>query len=203
MRTTRRVGSRSATVPRRCRKSGRTGNNISDLTRVQDAHDRRKCSDENGTESWACSDCDCTARLEQKLKATGTPFLDESAKSVAATLSTNSANANRARTKTPDNLFPPVLVCCCELLAIGSLLAALATLMCTLAAQSHPPENSPYQSPGTRKMAALLEQIYREQDWKTDPNKADERVVVSVTTWTAIPACAMSLRSARYWRRTC
>jgi Zn-finger protein len=43
-----------------------------DLTRVQDAHDRRKCKDENGTESWACSNCDCTARLELKLR-----FLDE------------------------------------------------------------------------------------------------------------------------------
>ncbi len=46
-----------------------------DLTRVQDAHDRRKCRDENGTEPWACSDCDCTARLEERLKETGTPFL--------------------------------------------------------------------------------------------------------------------------------
>jgi hypothetical protein len=46
-----------------------------DLTRVQDAHDRRKCRDENGSEPWACGDCDCTARLEQKLKVTGTPFL--------------------------------------------------------------------------------------------------------------------------------
>jgi hypothetical protein len=44
---------------------------------VQDAHDRRKCKDENGTESWACSNCDCTARLELKLKVTGKPFLDE------------------------------------------------------------------------------------------------------------------------------
>jgi hypothetical protein len=48
-----------------------------DLTRVQDAHDRRKCRDENGTESWACGDCDCTARLEQKLKSSGKSFLDE------------------------------------------------------------------------------------------------------------------------------
>jgi hypothetical protein len=48
-----------------------------DLTRVQDAHDRRKCRDENGTEPWACSGCDCTARLECRLKATGTPFLEE------------------------------------------------------------------------------------------------------------------------------
>jgi hypothetical protein len=47
-----------------------------DLTRVQDAHDRRKCRDENGTESWACGDCDCTARLEEKLKKTGAPFLE-------------------------------------------------------------------------------------------------------------------------------
>lgn len=46
-----------------------------DLTRVQDAHDRRKCRDKNGSEPWACSDCDCTARLEAKLKQTGTPFL--------------------------------------------------------------------------------------------------------------------------------
>ena len=47
-----------------------------ELTRVQDAHDRRNCRDKNGTEPWACGDCDCTARLEQKLKKQGTPFLD-------------------------------------------------------------------------------------------------------------------------------
>ncbi len=47
-----------------------------DLTKVQDAHDRRKCRDENGSEPWACSNCDCTARLEQKLKASGETFLD-------------------------------------------------------------------------------------------------------------------------------
>jgi hypothetical protein len=46
-----------------------------DLTRVQDAHDRRNCRDENGTEYWACDSCDCTARLEEKLKNTGKPFL--------------------------------------------------------------------------------------------------------------------------------
>jgi hypothetical protein len=46
-----------------------------ELTRVQDAHDRRKCRDENGTEPWACGDCDCTARLEEKLERTGEPFL--------------------------------------------------------------------------------------------------------------------------------
>jgi hypothetical protein len=46
-----------------------------DLAKVQDAHDRRKCRDENGSEPWACGDCDCTARLEQKLKASGAEFL--------------------------------------------------------------------------------------------------------------------------------
>ncbi|HUO25417.1 MAG TPA: hypothetical protein VMU61_07100 [Candidatus Aquilonibacter sp.] len=47
-----------------------------DLAKVQDAHDRRKCRDENGTEPWACGECDCTNRLEQKLKTTGAPFLN-------------------------------------------------------------------------------------------------------------------------------
>ena len=47
-----------------------------DLTKVQDAHDRRKCRDENGSEPGACGDCDCTARLEAKLKTAGTGFLD-------------------------------------------------------------------------------------------------------------------------------
>src|SRR5579864_2399617 len=46
-----------------------------DLTRVQDAHDRRNCRDQNGTEPCACGDCDCTARLEQKLQVTGKHFL--------------------------------------------------------------------------------------------------------------------------------
>jgi hypothetical protein len=46
-----------------------------DLVKVQDAHAREKCRDENGTEPWACGDCDCTARLEARLKALGDPFL--------------------------------------------------------------------------------------------------------------------------------
>jgi hypothetical protein len=47
-----------------------------DLTKVQDAHDRRKCRDQNGSEPWACGDCDCTMRLEQKLQGMGKPFLE-------------------------------------------------------------------------------------------------------------------------------
>jgi hypothetical protein len=46
-----------------------------DLLRVQDAHDRRKCRDENGAEPWACNECDCTVRLEEKLKKSGESFL--------------------------------------------------------------------------------------------------------------------------------
>ena len=30
-----------------------------ELAKVQDAHDRRKCRDQNGSEAWACGDCDC------------------------------------------------------------------------------------------------------------------------------------------------
>ena len=47
-----------------------------DLVKVQDAHDRRKCRDHNGSEPWACGDCDCTARLEHKLQNTGKSFLE-------------------------------------------------------------------------------------------------------------------------------
>jgi hypothetical protein len=47
-----------------------------ELTRVQDAHDRRHCRDHNGSEPWACMDCDCTARLEQRLGTMGAPFLN-------------------------------------------------------------------------------------------------------------------------------
>jgi hypothetical protein len=46
-----------------------------ELTKVQDAHDRRRCRDHNGTQPWVCGDCDCTARLERKLKALGPSFL--------------------------------------------------------------------------------------------------------------------------------
>jgi hypothetical protein len=47
-----------------------------ELTKVQDAHDRRRCRDQNGSEPWACGDCDCTERLEQHLEKQGPPFLE-------------------------------------------------------------------------------------------------------------------------------
>lgn len=47
-----------------------------DLVRVQDAHSRRKCRDLEGTEPWACCDCDCTERLEERMEGWGRPFLE-------------------------------------------------------------------------------------------------------------------------------
>ena len=44
------------------------------LLKVQDAHARSRCRDLNGTQSWACEDCDCTARLEAQLTTKGRPF---------------------------------------------------------------------------------------------------------------------------------
>src|SRR5207244_2820728 len=47
-----------------------------ELVRIQDAHARRRCRDENGTEIWACCDCDCTDKLKAKMKGWGEPFLE-------------------------------------------------------------------------------------------------------------------------------
>lgn len=47
-----------------------------ELLSVKDAHARRNCRHENGTEPWACCDCDCTRKLEEKLQQTGQPFLE-------------------------------------------------------------------------------------------------------------------------------
>ncbi len=46
-----------------------------ELVKIQDAHDRRKCRDLNGSEAWACGGCDCTRRLENKLESLGTSFV--------------------------------------------------------------------------------------------------------------------------------
>jgi hypothetical protein len=52
-----------------------------DLVKVQDAHLRKNCRDENGTEPWACENCDCTRRLAEQLGKSGRPFLAKIAKS--------------------------------------------------------------------------------------------------------------------------
>lgn len=44
------------------------------LEKVQDAHARSRCRDLTGEEPWACVDCDCTARLEERLATLGQPF---------------------------------------------------------------------------------------------------------------------------------
>ena len=45
-----------------------------ELHKVQDAHARSRCRDLNGDEYWACDNCDCTARLEARLRTKGRPF---------------------------------------------------------------------------------------------------------------------------------
>src|SRR5215813_7606851 len=52
-----------------------------DLEKVQDAHTRSRCRDLNGEEYWACSDCDCSARLEARLASPGVSFLEKLRKS--------------------------------------------------------------------------------------------------------------------------
>jgi|SRR5580704_1069904 hypothetical protein len=47
-----------------------------ELVSVKDAHSRRNCRDANGTEPWACTNCDCTKRLEERLRKSGDPFLE-------------------------------------------------------------------------------------------------------------------------------
>jgi hypothetical protein len=55
-----------------------------ELVKVQDGHDRRECRDFNGSEPWACEDCDCTQRLEDKLQGLGKPFLQSLKKSATS-----------------------------------------------------------------------------------------------------------------------
>src|SRR4051812_45767502 len=48
-----------------------------ELLSVRDAHSRRNCRQENGTELWACCDCDCTSKLEAKLATQGISFSED------------------------------------------------------------------------------------------------------------------------------
>jgi hypothetical protein len=47
------------------------------LVSVKDAHARRNCRHENGLEPWACCECDCTRRLEERLNRSGGSFLEQ------------------------------------------------------------------------------------------------------------------------------
>ncbi len=55
-----------------------------ELTDIRDAHGRHNCKDLNGEEPWACSDCDCTQKLETKLETEGTRFFDDLKQEVPA-----------------------------------------------------------------------------------------------------------------------
>jgi hypothetical protein len=55
-----------------------------ELLDIRDAHSRRNCRHENGAEPWACCDCDCTKKLEERLERCGRSFLDELRKSAKA-----------------------------------------------------------------------------------------------------------------------
>lgn len=46
-----------------------------ELVRIQDAHGRHRCRDLNGSEPWACCDCECTTKLEARMSGWGKPFL--------------------------------------------------------------------------------------------------------------------------------
>lgn len=46
------------------------------LTDIRDAHGRHNCRHENGEELWACSTCDCTQNLEEKMEEWGEKFSD-------------------------------------------------------------------------------------------------------------------------------
>jgi hypothetical protein len=56
-----------------------------ELLHIKDAHSRRKCRDANGTEPWACCDCDCTQKLEERLNSSGQSFLSTLRKEHAST----------------------------------------------------------------------------------------------------------------------
>jgi len=48
-----------------------------ELVQIKNAHAREKCKDLNGTEYWACSTCDCTARLEAAMTSWGDLFITQ------------------------------------------------------------------------------------------------------------------------------
>jgi hypothetical protein len=48
-----------------------------ELESVKDAHSRRSCRDLNGSEPWACCNCDCTKELEARLSQRGVSFLEK------------------------------------------------------------------------------------------------------------------------------
>jgi len=62
-----------------------------ELLSVKDAHSRRTCQHEKGTQPWACCDCDCTKKLEERLATQGESFLKELKKAASKRRLTQSA----------------------------------------------------------------------------------------------------------------
>jgi hypothetical protein len=61
-----------------------------ELVQIKDAHARHRCRDLNGTEPWACCECDCTDKLEARMTAWGQPFLEMLRAAIPASPMTNS-----------------------------------------------------------------------------------------------------------------
>jgi hypothetical protein len=61
-----------------------------ELLSVRDAHNRKNCRDANGTEPWACCNCDCTKRLEERLQQRGDAFLEKLSDEAGALAKTDS-----------------------------------------------------------------------------------------------------------------
>ena len=45
-----------------------------ELEQIKDAHNSEECRDKNSTDPWACSNCDCTRQLEERLSTLGISF---------------------------------------------------------------------------------------------------------------------------------
>ncbi len=73
-------------------------------------------------------------------------------------------------------------------------LLALIVLASAIPSATPPSTPAPYQSAGTKKMAALLQKIYNEQDWHTDPNKDAQRAQYFQSLLAAKPAYEEELR---------
>jgi hypothetical protein len=81
-----------------------------DLLQVKDAHSRKCCRDANGTEPWACCDCDCTRKLDRRLEVIGQSFLNSLKEEVTGT---DESVAQRgisllrsSRLRRPDSITP-------------------------------------------------------------------------------------------------
>lgn len=62
-----------------------------EILRIRNAHARSRCRDLNGTEPWACCDCDCTRLLEERMSSWGVEYLQWQREAVDRKVSLESA----------------------------------------------------------------------------------------------------------------